>query len=218
VRDFSLAPDGTAVAFVEHYDERSRQGRIAYAPLPNGEPRRMGRGIENYEWGADGKSLAYLEKLLTPVPTVDLFVFRGGEDKPVKIGEGVFGYGFGPKNAYLLFRTRCTREGRACDLRRVDLADPTRTPEQLLEGIYSFRTSNDGGRLLVSYARLDSDSFDLAAYDLKARTLEVLDRAVLLPGQWVGGGSTQVAYAVVDRSRAGLYVAPVAGTPTAKAP
>jgi hypothetical protein len=218
VRDFALAPDGTAVAFVEHYDEHSRQGRMAYVALPNGEPKRMGRGIENYEWGSDGKSLAYLEKLLTPVPTVDLFLYRGGDEKPVKVGEGVFGYGFAPKNAFLLLRTHCTREGRSCDLRRINPQEPTRPPEQLIEGVYSFRLSSDGGRLLVSYARLDSDSFDLAAYDFKTRALEVLDRAVTLPGYWVGNGSDQAAYAVVDRSRAGLYVAPVFKAAAAKNP
>jgi hypothetical protein len=125
------------------------------------------------------------------------------------VGEGVFGYGFAPQNPYLLLRTKCTREGRACDLRRLDLSQLSKPPEQVAEGVYNFRPSPpDGSRILISYARLDSEAFDLAVYDVKSRAFEVLDRAVLLPGFWVGPEAKDVVYTVVDRSRAGLYRAP----------
>src|SRR5207253_331049 len=115
-------------------------------------------------WSSDGKSLAFLVKQMRPIPSVDLLIFRPGAESPVRVGEGVFGYGFVPGSSHLLLRTRCTREGRACDLRRVDLAKLSQPAEQLVEGVYSFRPSADGSRILVSYARLDSDAFDLAAY------------------------------------------------------
>ncbi len=203
----AFAPDSTAIAYLELWDEPSRSGVMGVAELPDGKPRRVGGRVPNFGWGSHGRHLAFLSRFIKPVYSVDLMLYRMGDESSVKVHPGVFAYGFGPGNAYLSFRTNCIREGRACDLYALDLNRPGERPRKILEGIYSFKLPELGDRLLVTYAQTQSDTYDVAAYNLKSGQHRTLDRHIRLPAIFASADGSKAVYIVAEPGRGGVYLA-----------
>ncbi len=210
VREFSFSPDSQALAFLERWDPKAPnpgQGTVGVVTLPDGAPKRLGIRSPNYAWGADGKSLAFLSRFLQPIYSVDLMLYQVGEEEAFKVHQGVFGYGFGPKNEYLLFRSSCIREGRACDLYKLDLGKPKEPAKVIVQGVYSFKPSKDGERLLISYARMEKDMWDVAVFNVKTNQHKTLDQFTALPALFLDDAGSRVTYLVAAPARRGLYVA-----------
>jgi hypothetical protein len=203
----SFALDSSAVAYFELWDQSSRTGLLGLTELPAGKPRRVGGRVPNFTWGADGRFVAFVSRFLKPVYSVDLMLYPVGQENGFKVSQGVFGYGFGPRNEYLLFRTNCTREGRACDLHFLDLRNPKSEPRKILEGIYSFKSSERGDRLLVTYARTQGETYDVAVYNLKTSERKTLEQQIHLPALFAADDGSKVIYTLAERERAGVYMA-----------
>jgi dipeptidyl aminopeptidase/acylaminoacyl peptidase len=206
VEEFTFSPDTYAVAFLERFDEAAKAGVVSVARLPDGAPKRLAGRVPNYAWGKDGKTLAFLQRFLQPLYSVDLMVWREGDEKPAKVGTGVFGYGFTPDDGGLLYRTTCTREGRACDLMRVDPARPEAPPKKLASGIFSFKVSEDGGRLLTTVARLDAPTFDVVVQNLASGQSKTLGQRAVLPAYFVGRDGGRVLYLLQSRGQKGVFL------------
>ena len=166
VEQFAFAPDASAIGMLENFDDAARAGVMSVAMLPDGEAKRLGGRVPNFQWSGDGKFVAFLQRFLKPLYSIDLMLYPVGAEAAHKVGQGVFGYGFTPDDHRLLFRTACIREGRACDLMSLDLSKSTDPATKILTGIYSFKASPDAKRLLVTYARTDSPTFDVAVHEL----------------------------------------------------
>jgi hypothetical protein len=126
------------------------------------------------------------------------------------VKEGVYGFGIGPGEV-LFFRSDCLRQAqrdqpRACWLNELDLSKPDQPARQILEGIYSFKASDNGERILVSYARMDSDTYDTAVYNRRTGERRTLDTFTLLPALFTDPEGKRVVYLVADRDRSGLYL------------
>ena len=206
VSEAVFAPDSSAIAYLEHFDIGARAGVLKVATLPERKPIWAGDRVPNFSWGSDGEYLAFLSRFLKPLYSVDLMLFRMKDRLPSKIQPGVFGYGFGPANRYLLYRTQCVRNGRACNLFSSDLKNPKSTPEKWVEGVYSFKPSVSGDRVLVSYARTDSPLYDLASYQVTAKSVRTVDTDILLPAFPANESGSRVAYLEENLSRQGVYL------------
>ncbi|ATB26739.1 gliding motility protein [Melittangium boletus] len=209
VKELAFSPDSQALGFLAKYDQPAGAGLMGVVTLPDGEPKLVGSRVPNFTWGADGKHVAFLSRFLKPVYSVDLMLYTvGSEEKARKAQAGVFGYGFAPENAALVFRAGCTREGRACDFKALPLAPaPEAAPLTWLQGIYSYKISKDGGRVLATSARMDSDAFDVAVYDVKTQARKTLDQGAQLPVYFAGPNDSLAVY-VLKGASAGVYVAP----------
>jgi hypothetical protein len=111
----------------------------------------------------------------------------------------------------LLFRSECQRQAqrdlpRSCWLSELELAKAHEPPKQILDGIYSFKASESGERLLVSYARLDSDTYDTAVYNRRGGERVTLDTSTLLPALFADASGKRVVYLVSAADRSGLYL------------
>jgi len=207
----AFAPDSKAVAYLEQWSQPTRTGLMGVAALPDGKPRQVGGRVPNFSWSSDSSLLAFLSRVIKPAYSVDLMLFRADEETSAKVHSGVYvGYGFGPKNRYLLFRGNCVRNNRACDLFLLDLSQRNQTPKKIVEGVYSFKSAERGDRILVTYARVDSDTFDLAVYNLNTGERRTIDRGILLPALFATDDGSSVAYLVADKERAGVYLAALA--------
>jgi hypothetical protein len=174
--------------------------------LPDGEPKLVGSRVPNFTWGKDGKYVAFLSRFLKPVYSVDLMLYQVGAEKAEKAHPGVFGYGFAP--GALVFRAGCVREGRACDFKALTLPKAEQAqPQTWLQGIYSYKLSEDGNRILATSARMDSDTFDVAVYDVKTQARKTLDQGAQLPAYFAGQNDSLAVY-VLKGANAGVYVAP----------
>jgi len=207
VVDFSFAPDSSAIAYLDSYTDAARAGIMVETPLPDGKPKRLGNRVPNFTWGADGKYLAFLSRFVKPLYSVDLMLHLSAEEGASKVHPGVFGYGFSPKNRFLFFRSNCIREGRACDLYQVDLANPKTEAKKILEGIYTFRSSDDEGRLVITYARVDVQAYDLAVYNLKNGQRQTLAREIQLPPLFATADGSKLIYLAGNKRQAGVYLA-----------
>jgi hypothetical protein len=204
----AFSADSKAVAYLELWNQPTRTGLMGVAELPDGKPRRVGGRVPNFSWGSDGSMLAFLSRFIKPAYSVDLMLYRVGEEKAVRVQPGVYvGYGIGPNNQYLLFRGNCIRNNRACDLFFYDLTKPKSEPKKIVEGVYSFKTAERGDRILVTYARVDAETFDLAVYNLKTGERKTLDRNIVLPALFAAQDGSKVAYVIAGRERAGVYLA-----------
>lgn len=208
VAEFEFAPASNAVAYLELYDISARAGVLGVASLPDGKPRRIGNRVPNFDWSPDGKSVAFVSRFLKPIYSIDLMLYPLGAEDAFKVKDGVFGYNYDPKSRYLVFRTNCLNEGRACDLMKVDLKDPKVAPVRLVEGVYTFKPSDDGDRLLVTYTRRDSKLYDAAVFNVDKGERKTVAQYIQLPALFTRGDSEQVVYIVGAAAAApGVYVA-----------
>lgn len=212
---------GDRLAWLEDYDPRGRTGRLV-AGGPGAKPVAVERNVSDFDLAPDGAAVAFLHHVTAGGYSVDLGLLRLGRDpQPALIARGVFGFSFSPDGRWLYYRTRCVREGEACDLYRVAVADEAARGadagavpagqgprgELVAEGVKSFEYApGRPDRLLVAWARKDRVALDLALWE--AGKLIAID-TYALPGsaQFLGGDARRVAYAVVDPKRSGVYVA-----------
>ena len=123
------------------------------APLADGTPKLVGKWCRSYEWSPDSKSIAFTFEVTKPLRSVNLYLWKDGEADPIHLKDWAYDYDFTPGSDRLLFRADCVREGRACNLLSVDVTRPKDAPKKLIEGVYGFRLSQDGSRVLFTYAR-----------------------------------------------------------------
>jgi hypothetical protein len=207
---FGFSPDGTALWALDLYNEQHDRGTLLYVELPGRKVSTVAERAHTGEWGKDGRFLAFNVEVIQPLPSMDLFLYVRGEAAAFRVHEGVYGFGIAPGEV-LLFRSDCSRQSardqpRACWLSELDLSHPHDAPKQILEGIFSFKASESGERLLVSYARLDADSYDIAVYNRKTQERKTLDTFVLLPALFVEPTGKKVVYLVSEKDRSGLYL------------
>ncbi|HWV38810.1 MAG TPA: hypothetical protein VN033_10085 [Vulgatibacter sp.] len=212
VTEFDFDPTGARIAWLDRYSPQSRGGALTWAKVAaNPKPRRLGPNVPSFIWSHGGGHLAFVQRQLSPIFSIDLFLADvSGEEDAVKVAQGVFGYSFSGNDERLLFRTNCTRNGRACDLRSAPLASPA---ESLLvaRGIHTYEPATpDESVLLVTYARTDADALDLAMVPADgSASPHMLDQRVLAGTKIVSGQNQGVAYAVLDPARLGVYLAEV---------
>jgi hypothetical protein len=209
VKELGFSPDSQALGFLAKYDLPAGAGLMGVVTLPDGEPKMVGGRVPNFVWGKDSKHVAFLSRFLKPIYSVDLMLYQLGAEKAQKAHPGVFGYGFMPAGAStLVFRSNCIREGRACDFKALTLPRAEQTEAQTwLQGIFSYKISEDGGRLLVTLARMDSDTYDVAVYDVKTQARKTLDQGAQVP-VFFGGPEDSLAVYALKGANAGVYVAP----------
>ncbi|MDC0708438.1 gliding motility protein [Stigmatella sp. ncwal1] len=208
VEEFAFAPDSQSLGFLERYDPSARAGLMSVVQLPDGTTKQVGNRVPNFTWGSEGKYVAFLSRFLKPVYSVDLMIYPVGAEAAEKVHPGVFGYGFTPGDHEIVFRTNCIREGRACDFKAQALPKTQPEPATWLQGIFSYKLSTDGQRVLVSYARMDSDAYDVAVYDVKTQARKTLEQRVQIPAYFAGEGDSRVVFLVQQGSAPGVYVAP----------
>jgi hypothetical protein len=213
VGEFRWAARAPRLAWLEQYDPRSRSGALA-AGGGGAATRSLGKDVTEFELSGDGARVAWLRHTTEGGYSVDLWegpLAAGGE--PRRVARGVFGFAWSPDGRWLYYRTRCTRNGEACDLERVPAGGAAAAPagaaaaEPVAQGVKSFEFDpRDGERLLVTWQRPDLVALDLAVW--KAGKLTSVDRGAL-PGsiRFLGPDSRRLAYAVVEPKRAGVYVA-----------
>jgi hypothetical protein len=207
---FAFAPDGSALWALDGYNEQHDRGTLLYVELPVRKVRTLSERTHTGEWGKDGHFLAFNVEVIQPLPSMDLYLYVRGEEKAFRVKEGVYGFGIAPGDV-LLFRSDCLRQSqreqpRACWLNELDLARPHQAAKQILEGIYSFKASENGERILVSYARMDADSYDTAVYNRRTEERKTLDTFTLLPALFADASGKRVVYLVSDKERSGLYL------------
>jgi hypothetical protein len=207
---FGFAPDGTALWALDLYNEQHDRGTLLVVDLPARTLRTLNERAHTGEWGKDGRFLAFNVEIIQPLPSMDLYLYVRGEEHAFRVKEGVYGFGIS-SGEVLLFRSECVRQSqrdqpRACWLNELDLARPHEAPKQILEGIYSFKASETGERILVSYARMDSDTYDTAVYNRRTQERKTLDTFTLLPALFADASGKRVVYLVSEKDRSGLYV------------
>jgi hypothetical protein len=208
VGELSWARGAGRLAWLEGYDPRVRSG-VAGAGGPGLRPRTFGKNVTDVEISPDGQAVAWLQHSTRGGYSVDLHLAPvEGEAPDAVVATGVFGFAFSPDSAHLYFRTRCVRNGEACDLVRVPAAGvvPGRTPEELAQGVKSFEFDPGApGRILLGWQRTDRAALDIGVWELgkvvRVDTLVLPGSAALVPGR------RRVAYVVVDPKRAGVYLA-----------
>ncbi|MCP3142496.1 gliding motility protein [Pyxidicoccus sp. QH1ED-7-1] len=207
VEKFSFSPDSQAVGFLEKYDSTAGAGLMAVASLPDGAPKTVGGRVPNFVWGSDGRYVAFLSRFMKPEYSVDLMLYPLGAEKAEKVHKGVFGYGFMPGNTQVVFRSNCIRNGRACDFKALELPQKGE-PQTWMQGIFSYKLSSDGKRVLATYARMDSDTYDVAVYDVKTQARKTLDQGVQVPVSFAGKDDSRAVYIIAQGPKAGVYSVP----------
>jgi len=207
VEKVAFSPDAQAVGFLEKYDSTASAGLMSVASLPDGTAKQVGSRVPNFVWGSDGRYVAFLSRFLKPAYSVDLMLYAVGEEKAIKVQQGVFGYGFTPGSRQVVYRSSCIRNGRSCDFMALDLPREA-DPRTWLQGIFSYKISEDGGRVLATYARMDSDTYDVAVYDVKTQARKTLDQGVQVPVSFGGENDSLAVYAITQGPKAGIYSVP----------
>lgn len=208
VKELAFSEDSQVLAYLSGFDLAAGAGVMEVVKLPEGEPKKVGWRVPNFTWGKDGRYVAFLSRFIKPVYSVDLMLYTVGEEKAVKAHPGVFGYGFMPGNDALVFRSNCIRNGRACDFLALALPLAEAQPQTWLQGMFSYKLSADGRRVLATYARMDSETYDVAVYDVQSKARRTLDQGAQVPAYFAGPGEEYVVYAVKQGARPGVYRAP----------
>lgn len=212
VIEYRFAPSSNAIALRESNEDASGRTWMSFkvATLPSGTLRHREDGVPNFVWSFDGARVAFLKRVMKPVYSVDLFLLDvEGESSPRRIDQGVFGYQFAPDDGELWYRTNCVRDGRECDLMAANVRGASAPPRKLVQGIWNFKATAKGDRLLLTYPRLDTENAaDLGWLDLKAKQpSKGIDRYALPGAQFVDESGGAVVYVVGERKREGVYVA-----------
>ncbi|MBX7113001.1 MAG: gliding motility protein [Myxococcaceae bacterium] len=211
----NFAPASNGIAFLKNYSMSDTQGgtlgqgTLMVASLPlEGPAKSLGERVPGYVWSNDGKTLAFVERFFKPLYSVDLMVHSlGSAEQPYRVQQGVYGYLFSADDQYLMFRTGCIRNGRACDLHTVEVAKLKEPPRKAVEGIFSFKPAAEGPRVLVTYARTQGDVYDVAVYNLKSQERKTLDQLVKVPALFVAPDGSKAAYIMSEQGKQGVYVA-----------
>lgn len=213
VSEWAFGPGGKHVGWIEKYEPTGRVGTLAYAAVePAPKPKRLGGDVASFLWSRTGAYLAYLQRTLRPVFSVDLFLEKMGGEGPQKVAAGVFGYDFGKNDETVLYRHNCVRNGRACDLAVVPTSALATAPKPLASGVFTFEFDKDLQHLMLTYARIDADALDLAVMPADGSRPPVTIDQYVAPGtKWVG--KDRIAYAELGFKRQGIYVADLAALP-----
>jgi hypothetical protein len=199
------------LAWLEQYDPRGRAGVLGVGG-PGMETRTFGKNVTEFELSADGARVAFLRHTVEGGYSVDLWAGDvAGE--PWKVARGVFGFSFSPDGRWLYYRTRCTRNGEACDLERVAAGGVEAKVQALAAGVKSFEFDpRDPGRLLLTWQRADLVALDFGVW--RDGVMTPIDRGAL-PGsiRFLGPDSKRVVFVVVEPKRAGAYVASLPAVP-----
>jgi hypothetical protein len=143
-----------------------------------------------------------------PLRSVNLYLYTMGDGgDPIHLKDWAYDYDFTPDTGRLLFRADCVREGRACNLLSVDVTQPKNPPKKLIEGVYGFRLSQDGTRVLFTYARTQGgDLYDTGVLNLKNGDFKTVEQQIRMPPYFLSDDGTKVAYIVAEQKREGVYV------------
>lgn len=211
VDDLRWAPDSKWVALRESH--RNNAGRVwstfKVAAVPSGKVRLKVDGAEksfvNSSFSSDARSLAYLR--VTKDDLALWIVSLASEEAPREVEKWVYSYQFAPGDRELWYRSRCTAEGRRCDLMSQSLTDPAQKPVRLAEGILGFKVAQGGERVLLTYPRFDTrQGVDLGWLDLKTRKVTRGVDQYALPGAlFADPAGTRIVYLVGERKREGVY-------------
>jgi hypothetical protein len=206
VGEFRWAGAAARLAWLEQYDPRGRAGVLGVAG-PGLAPRTFGKNVTDFELSADGERVAFLRHSVEGGYSVDLWEGTvTGEAR--KVARGVFGFSHSPDGRWLFYRTRCTRNGEACDLERVAAGGAAEAkPELVAPGVKSFEFDpRDPARLLLTWQRADLVALDFGIW--KDGKVDQVDKGAL-PGsiRFLGPDSGRVAFAVVQPKRSGVYLA-----------
>lgn len=207
VKDFQFSPDSKSIAFREAYNDN--EGDLAVAVIGSATPaKKISRRVRSYTWSDDNLKIAFTIRVVKPITSVDLVVWRVGDEEATKIKQWVYDYAFTPQSDRLLFRTDCSREGRSCNLLALDLADLKLPPKKLVEAMSAFKISEDGVRVLITYSRAQmGDFYDVAVFNLKTNERKTLEQFIRLPAMFLDKEGARVAYVVGEQNKAGVYVA-----------
>jgi hypothetical protein len=214
---FRWARAAPRLAWLERYDPRVGSGTVA-AQRPDGKPRTFVPNVSELDLSPDGTRLAFLQHTTRGGYSVDLGLAR--LDAPAAepfqpVAQGVFGFSFSPDGKWLYYRTRCTRNGEACDLERLPAAGPASgaKPEVIAQAAKSFEFDpRDPERLLVTWQRVDRDALDVAVWDQgKLTTVDTYVAAGT--ARFLGPDSRRLVYAVIHEKRQGVYVAELPKAP-----
>ena len=206
VGELRWASAAPRVSWLEQYDPRVRAGVLGVGG-PGAATRTFGKNVTDFELSADGERVAFLRHTVEGGYSVDLWA-GDVAGAPRRISRGVFGFSFSPDGRWIYYRTRCTRNGDACDLERVaagGAGDPR--PEAIAQGVKSFEFDpRDPGRLLLTWQRADLVALDFGVW--QGGKLVQVDRGAL-PGsiRFLGPDSRRMSFVVVQERRAGAYVA-----------
>ncbi len=209
VRDFAFSPDRKLIAWRQNYvpEHAEGYGDVLMAELPDGAPRMVGRRARSFEWSPDSKAIAFAFDVVKPIRSVNLYLWRIEGTEAIHVKDWVYDYDFTPQSDRLIFRAECVREGRACNLLSVSATNPKEPPKKLIEGVYGFKLSTDGARVLYTYARMQGDLYDTGVLNLKSGEYKTLDQQIRMPPYLLDDSGTKVAYLIAERQREGVYVA-----------
>ena len=207
VKDFQFSPDSKSIAFREGYNDG--EGDLAVRVIGDSKPaKKISRRVRSYSWSDDNLKIAFTIRVVKPITSVDLVVWRVGDEEPTKIKQWVYDYTFTPQSNRLLFRTDCSREGRSCDLLALDLADLKVPPKKLVEAMSGFKISQNGERVLITYSRAQTgDFYDVAVFNLKNNERKTLEQFIRLPALFLDKDGGKVGYVVAEQNKSGVYVA-----------
>ncbi len=215
VKEFEFTANSARLYFRDNYQELAlaagdgkveKVGDVMTVALPDGEPKLIHRRCPNFTVSPDGKSIAYTVRIEKPEYTRHLFIAKEGSD-PVQVGEWLYEYAYTPDGSALLFRTSCTRNGRSCDLKSQNIEKlEVEKPKVEAEATYNFKLSEDGKRVVYTYAHTIDESFDVAVLNWATRERKTVDQFIRLPVYFGGKKSERLVYLVDEKSRPGLYV------------
>lgn len=213
VTEFGFAAVGDRIAWLDGYDPQSRGGQLKWQRTDAEEPQALGHDVPSFVWSKDGENIAYIRRIHEPVFSIDLFLARLGEGEPeiYSIAKGVFGYSFSSDGERLFLRTECIRNGRSCELYSVRTDAPAETIQHIAGGIHTYEPDPlDESVLMITYARMDSDTFDVGVVPADgSQPVRRIDRMVQPGTRILAGDDVRITYAVLEAGRQGVYVADV---------
>jgi hypothetical protein len=141
------AGGGGALALLAKYDHRSRSGNLVVA-VPGAPPADLGPGVVSFDFSPSGAYVAYLQRVLKPIFTQELWVARtAAEPAPRRVEQGVYGLQFAAGDALLGFKARCRNNASSCTLFTVNPAGGE--PRERAKDVAGFDFAPDGRRVLV---------------------------------------------------------------------